>query len=78
MEHFEKLIKSQPIWTLEDIGKMSKLSTSFIRSEIRAGRLRRLTAGRRVLVICDDLLAYFLRRLALSPRAEGEEEVDQH
>jgi hypothetical protein len=76
MDNFERLIKSQPVWTIDDIKEMSKLSKSFIRSEIKAGRLRKLTAGRRVLVLCDDLFEYFAGKLTVKPVSRGGMDVD--
>jgi excisionase family DNA binding protein len=45
-------------WSLIEISKQTGLSVSFLRKEIRAGRLPIKRFGRRILVLDADLNAY--------------------
>lgn len=45
-------------WSLTEISKQTGLSVSFLRKEIRAGRLPVKRFGRRILVLDADLNAY--------------------
>ena len=52
-------------WSLIEISKQTGLSVSFLRKEIRAGRLPIKRFGRRVLVLDADLNAYLNNGSAL-------------
>jgi len=45
-------------WRLRDLARASGLSVSFLRAEIRAGRLPSKRAGAAVLVLDDDFRRY--------------------
>jgi excisionase family DNA binding protein len=49
---------SRVAYSIDETAQMTSLSKSFIRKEIRAGRLRSRSVGRRVLIMVKDLEAY--------------------
>ncbi len=51
-------LPSRLAWGLSDIAKQTGLSVSFLRKEIKAGRLSVRRFGRRVLVRDEDLRLY--------------------
>ena len=51
-------LPSRLAWGLADIAKQTGLSVSFLRKEIKAGRLSVRRFGRRVLVRDEDLRLY--------------------
>jgi excisionase family DNA binding protein len=48
-------------YSVEEISKQTTLSKAFLRSEIRAGRLKVNRFGRRVLILKDDFFDYLKR-----------------
>ena len=52
-------------YSVEEISEQTTLSKSFLRNEIRAGKLRVVRPGnsRRVLVLNEDLQAYLKREI---------------
>lgn len=46
-------------YSVSELAQASSLSKSFLRNEIRAGKLKARRIGRRVLILASDFAAYF-------------------
>lgn len=58
METLMTLNNGKLAYSISDLPALTSLGRSFIYEEIKAGRLQTLKAGRRTLVMADDLNAW--------------------
>ena len=58
MASFISVTSRRLAWSIAEVASSTGLSIGFVRKEIRAGRLAARRAGRRVLVLDDDLKRY--------------------